>query len=123
MKSREHILENFNKYIKDKRIIFLFTGAVVLNFIVWFLLYRNITPQEGPIFLHYNIYFGVDLIGEWYRLYLLPGVGIIILLINVYLGYLCYKRHAILAVLVLSLTVFIQAILLISAYLLIRVNA
>lgn len=39
-----------------------------------------IRPSETPIVLHYNVYFGVDLLGIWWQVYALPLLGALFLL-------------------------------------------
>lgn len=54
-----------------------------LNLLIWFLaFYVNFNVSQSLIVLHYNIDFGVDLIGEAKRLYVIPFLGFIIILIN-----------------------------------------
>ena len=39
-----------------------------------------VRPSETPLILHYNVYFGVDLVGIWWQAYVLPVLGIVFLL-------------------------------------------
>lgn len=34
-----------------------------------------IRPSETPLVLHYNVYFGVDVLGIWWQAYMLPLLG------------------------------------------------
>ncbi len=36
-----------------------------------------IHPSETPLVLHYNVYFGVDLLGIWWQVYMLPFLGVL----------------------------------------------
>jgi hypothetical protein len=36
-----------------------------------------IRPTEGLLVLHYNVYFGVDLLGIWWQTYVLPLLSVI----------------------------------------------
>lgn len=67
-------------------------GSILLNIINLIGLAYFIRPVDFPIVLHYNVYFGVDIIGDWWQAYFLPIVGIGILVINMLLGYLFYKQ-------------------------------
>lgn len=39
------------------------------------LLLYFVRPGEASIILHYNVYFGVDLLGLWWQAYILPVLG------------------------------------------------
>lgn len=67
-----------------------------------------IRPREAPIVLHYNVYFGVDLLGAWWQAYLLPIGGILILLAHLILARFFYReKDRIAAYLILLSTNFI----------------
>ncbi|MEI9966315.1 MAG: hypothetical protein WDN67_01465 [Candidatus Moraniibacteriota bacterium] len=52
-----------------------------------------IRPREASIVLHYNIYFGVDLLGAWWHAYLLPGVATLLFFGHLFLARSFYRRH------------------------------
>ncbi|MBU1148861.1 hypothetical protein KKI23_02100 [Patescibacteria group bacterium] len=76
----------FNKIIGDKpserNIFLIYLLGFLVNLSIWIYIFTQIKPQENPIPLHYNIYFGIDLIGSWYNIYLMPLSGLIILILN-----------------------------------------
>jgi hypothetical protein len=45
-----------------------------------------IHPSETPIVLHYNVYFGVDLLGIWWQVYILPFLGTLFFLGHFFLA-------------------------------------
>jgi hypothetical protein len=65
-------------------------GSLFLNAINWGLIAFFIRPVDFPIILHYNVYFGVDLIGPWWQVYFLPLTGLLILTVNAIVGYKFY---------------------------------
>jgi hypothetical protein len=67
-------------------------GSFFLNIANWVALSIFIRPVDFPIILHYNVYFGVDIIGDWWQAYFLPATGVIMLLINAILAHFFYKR-------------------------------
>lgn len=67
-------------------------GALLLNGATWAAAAFFIRPVDFPIVLHYNVYFGVDLIGDWWQVYSFPTVGLIILGLNMSLGLFFYRR-------------------------------
>jgi hypothetical protein len=82
-------------------------GALILNAASWGMVAFFIRPVDFPIILHYNVYFGVDVIGAWWQVYFLPLISLIILGINAFLGYLFYKQKERIAAHLLMLTAFI----------------
>lgn len=66
--------------------------SIILNFLGWGIMVYFIRPVDFPIILHYNVYFGVDLIGDWWQAYALPLIGLTVLAINGILGFLFYAQ-------------------------------
>ncbi len=62
-----------------------------------------IRPSDALSVLHYNVYFGVDLLGAWWQTFLLPGVALIFALCNTILAERLYtvQRERIAAYLLL----------------------
>lgn len=114
------IFQSFRRY---KNTFFLLLAAVMLNAALWSFLLYNVHSQSEPIFLHYNIFFGVDLIGPWYKIFFLPGFGLGVLLLNTFLAWYVFKRDQLLHYLVLSTTLLIQIILMIAGILIVFLNS
>lgn len=108
--------------LKNKFIIINFIFSVVINILLWVFLIYRIQPQEEPIFLHYNIYFGIDLIGEWYRIYIIPALGSVIIFINLLISSIIYNKEKILAFFLLSLMTLSQILLTMAALLIVWQN-
>lgn len=115
--------------IKDRlNLAGLFIGFV-LNILIWLLLYFKIgrvfqgeSQWMETIPLHYNIYFGIDLIGAWYKVVFIPLIGTVIFLLNFLLGYLVYVKEKILSYFLILTAAFVQLILLISAGAVVVIN-
>jgi hypothetical protein len=76
-----------NAFIKNFLI-----GSIFLLIIGWGLLLYFIRPRETSLILHYNVYFGVDLLGAWWQAYALQGVATILFVAHVLLSYSFYQR-------------------------------
>jgi hypothetical protein len=64
-----------------------------LNLFVWLAVYLiNTGVSQELIVLHYNTDFGVDLIGEVGKLYIIPILSLIVILINEILLFACSRR-------------------------------
>ena len=112
----------FKLYIKSIPNVIMFGLSILLNAATWFWLFWNIRPQEEPVFLHYNILFGVDYIGPWREMFLLPMTGLLIFLLNAALGWTIFHKDQFLASVLNVASVLCQVFLLITASLLVFLN-
>ncbi|MDP3985691.1 MAG: hypothetical protein Q8P82_02910 [bacterium] len=86
-------------FIRDAVVRFSLIIAAILLVLLWaFLLWRGL-PLRGNLFipLHYNIYFGIDLIGPWYGIFAPAVFGTAALLLNSLLLLFLYERRRFLA--------------------------
>jgi len=88
--------------------------------LVWLIL--QIKPQVDPIFLHYNILFGVDFIGPWWQIFFLPAIGLLILIINTVLSWLFFQKDKFGAYLLLGVALLCEIFLFIATVLLVFLN-
>ena len=111
-----------NLFLKDKIIL----TNLILSIICWLFslvwLYFKIAPQVEPIALRYTIYFGIDLIGPWYYVYIFPSVGIIIILINFILAYYIFLKIKILSYFLVLTSTAIQILSIIISLLIFLLN-
>jgi NADH:ubiquinone oxidoreductase subunit 6 (subunit J) len=96
-----------------------------LNSLNWFFVYViniNIAEQDSVI-LHYNVDFGIDLIGNVRQIYIIPSIGLVIVLFNLILLFFAYRKNIVperrdadkfLANLLLGSALFVNFILLFS---------
>ena len=78
-------------YLKHVKIYLAFGGVV--NASLWFfswLFYRQV--KEDLIILHYNVDFGVDLIGSPEKIFMIPALGSFALVFNFFLLFVFAKR-------------------------------
>lgn len=57
------------------------------------LLLYFVRPTENILVLHYNVYFGVDIQGVWWQLYMLPVAGILFFLGHLFFAYRFYQKY------------------------------
>lgn len=72
--------------------------------------------------LHYNIYFGIDFIGRWYEVFIMPLVGIFFIIINFILADIIYLRDKVTSYFLTGAGAFIQILLFLAAYSIIIIN-
>ena len=91
--------------------MFVLLTNVLLNIVIWLFLVFRLEPSEYPVPLHFNIYFGIDVIDKWSQAFTIPGIGLIIIFINLVLAYLVFPKEKFIAQFLLSSSLFVQIIL------------
>lgn len=94
------------EFFSSSMVHWVFIVSIILNLINWGAIAFFIRPVDFSIILHYNVYFGVDMIGFWWQAYFLPLIGILILFINGILGYFFYERKERIITHLLMLSIF-----------------
>lgn len=102
-------------FFQNKIIPWLIVLNIVANLANWIMLAIFIRPVDGNIILHYNVYFGVDNMGNWKQVFLMPSIGLILFLINIFLANYFYKNKERIASYILLLSVFMAQLSLIIA--------
>lgn len=79
-----------------KNRILLGTGAIALcvNALHWLFVAMRLSVRDITLPAHYNIYFGIDLVGPWWYAFLLPAAGSVIIVVNIVLAFLLHKQKA-----------------------------
>lgn len=65
---------------------FIFHGAAV-GLLYWF-----VQSRDDLVILRYNAYLGIDLLGVWWQLFLMPALTFLFVLINLLLAKLLFSR-------------------------------
>jgi len=67
--------------------------SLLINIMSWLWLFWQLRPiSSSAIFLHYNVLFGVDLVGSWTRAFILPGIGLAIFILNGVVSWYLFNR-------------------------------
>jgi hypothetical protein len=96
--------------------------SLLLNIMIWGWLLWYIRPQSDLIFLHYNVLFGVDLIGPWYQVLTIPIIGLCILLVNSALGWFFFGKDKFISYVLNAVGVISHVFLVVVAMLLVFLN-
>jgi len=111
------------EYFRKPLMLWLLALVLASNIADWVLLLIFIKPVDLPLILHYNVYFGVDMVGNWKQVYVLPAIGFFLFLVNLLLSLYFYKnKERIAAYLLLLASLLIQLSLLIAAASVIIIN-
>lgn len=106
----------------DKRLIFIICAAAALNLGTWITILGRFPQSSAAVVLHYTGGVGIDLIGESTQIMLMPLAGLLLGAGNIILGYNLKKILPEATWLLWGITPGIQAILLIAAILIRRLN-
>lgn len=104
-----------NDFFKNHIVLWLLVFNLLVSLINWTVIAIFINKTEGNIILHYNVYFGVDNVGNWKETFILPIIGDILFFINFLLAMFFYQRKERIASYVLLLASLMAGISLIIA--------
>lgn len=115
----------FGQVFRDRFFQMVFSLALGINLIIWILLYFKFFPLRSLgdlVPLHYNVYFGIDLVGKWYKIFIIPLAGFIIFLINLILYCTLYLKEKMIKYFLGIAGLFSQIVLLIASFTIILIN-
>ena len=104
---------------------------VCWGLVFFFLLFQVLLPAwrilpliygQTAVPLHYNIHFGVDTIGEWWRVFTAPVVGLLIAVINGAAAKYLWQREKMLSYLAVSSTLFLEFLLSVAMVFIVLLN-
>jgi len=109
-------------YLKYRPALWAIILSAAINLAAWLVLAFQLPRGEEQIFLHYTVIFGVDYLGSWLSAFIVPAIGLSILLINAVLGWLIFHKEKFAVIVITSISVLCQIFLLIEAELLVFLN-
>ena len=110
-------------FFQNRIVFWLSILSLAANLVDWVILKIFIKPVDFPIILHYNVYFGVDKLGDWNKVFLLPSLGLVLLLTNLFLSRHFYRqKERIASHLLLMATLMLQLSLIVASVSIIIIN-
>lgn len=106
----------------DPVIFFSIVLALLTNISLWVALFRTVVPTDLPIILHYNIYFGVDAVGNWKSLFFMPVLAAVLLLLNLMLSRFFYYKERLVSYLFAGAALVIQLLMTVGVISAILIN-
>ena len=111
------------EYFRNAIILWLLALSFLINLASIISLAILVKPVDFPIILHYNVYFGVDVLNSWEKVYIMPLIGLFIFIVNTLLGLYFYNHKERIASHVLAITnLIIQLSLLVASIGIILIN-
>lgn len=111
----------FRLIISNRVISLLMILSLLVNFSIFILFLVKIGFRQN-IPLHYNVYFSIDLMGDWYQLLVIPFFGLLVILINQSIVTFIYLKERMLAYFLTGSTLAIQILLLLASLAIIWLN-
>jgi len=109
-------------FFRDKLVFVPLIISGILQIFMWWYIFNHLKVGEAHYFLHYNIVFGVDLVGNWWRIIFMPITGLIFMLLNFGLAIYFYNHDKLMARLFTVATPLFQFFLSIAVYLIVDLN-
>ncbi|HBI17421.1 MAG: hypothetical protein UR60_C0016G0013 [Candidatus Moranbacteria bacterium GW2011_GWF2_34_56] len=100
-------MQEIKEFFKNKLLLTLFIFSIIINILNFSFLFYFIEKLNNLIILHYNVYLGVDLMGESNQVFLIPAIGLFFALINLCLAIYFFSKKERMLSHILSLTTFI----------------
>lgn len=98
-------------YWRDRLVLVSLSVGLAVNIILWSVLFGKLGFPREVMPLHFNVISGIDLVGSGRQLYLLPGVGLLLYLLNFGLGRLLYREARMLTIYLSLAGAIIQVVL------------
>ncbi|OGI26010.1 MAG: hypothetical protein A3J76_05230 [Candidatus Moranbacteria bacterium RBG_13_45_13] len=122
-KTKERLKRFFwHGYWTDPVIFFSLVLAVLANGGIWIALFRTVVPTDLPIILHYNIYFGIDAIGNWKSVFFMPTLAVILLAANIVLSRFFYYKERLVSYLFAGTALALQLLMAVGVISVIIIN-
>lgn len=112
----------FKPYWHDKYVTPILLFCSVINIGNWWYLWHFRVDKSYPVILHYNLFAGVDFMGPYDTVFILPLTGLCILVINSFASHFLYKGERLAAYLITINIFLVQFLLVVASYLIINAN-
>lgn len=109
-------------YFKDNVIRIALVVSILFNIALWVYIKTQVKAGPFSIALHYTIYFGIDFLGQAREALTIALVGLIILVVNVILGFKIYNYNKLASYFLGITSILVQIFLFFAAYGLVLVN-
>ncbi len=106
-------LSRFKVFYKDKLNFWLINASLLLILSTWLLFLLKKFHLSSLAIIHYNIYFGFDILGHWRWLFILPALSLLLSIFDSLVALYLWTKQAVwsqfllLAALLLNFAMFI----------------
>ena len=110
-------------YFRDRFIFYPILLSLCVELYILWQIFAKINRSTDQIFLHYNVVFGIDLIGAWWKILYLPLAGLLVIILNTLLAWYFYAEDRFLARFLSIFMAVFHALLVVGAVIVIGLNA
>jgi hypothetical protein len=124
---KKNLRERFERFFwhgfwTDPAVFFSLVLALLVNLSMWIATWRIVQPTDLPIILHYNVFFGVDSVGDWKNVFLMPTLAAAIFVVNVILSRFFYYKERMASYLFAGMALAVQLLMAIGLGSIILIN-
>jgi hypothetical protein len=112
----------WKSFVSDRLVFFSLGVSALINIIQWAIIYIKIRPGSSNILLHYNVIYGTDLVDKGTYAYLIPGIALAFLAINILAAFFLYQREKLASYFLSMSNLPVQLVFFIAAIVLIQAN-
>lgn len=113
-------------FFRDRFFFSIFSFGVMAHGVLWILLFLGfdtlVTSDTQYITLHYRVLFGTDFVAQWFSIFFIPFVGLLVGCVNYTLARTLYNIEHRLAYALEWAALAVQGILIFALYLLLQIN-
>jgi len=80
--------------LSDWQLLTPILTALILNAVIWGISVWRATLSSSWLVLHYNVYFGIDWIGQGFKNFYYPILGLIIFMLNYFLALIAANQES-----------------------------
>jgi len=115
--------DDVKQFFKNNLLVTIFGLSFFVSLINFGLLFFFVRQLNNLVILHYNVYLGVDLMGDSKQIYLIPLVGFLFAVINLLLAiYFFSKKERMLSHILSLITLILQLGIAVASGALVLVN-
>ncbi len=112
-----------NKMTAYQRLVIIaYSFILIANAVTWLAILIWLDHSQAVTILHYNIYFGPDVFGNWSELLFLPAIALVVSIIDFVLTTLLWRRDRFLAYASTAGAIGTQVVIMVAVALMIQVN-
>lgn len=85
-----NLIDKFRIFFSKKPVFWSIIITLSLNCYIWYLINHYVDFSKTSHVLHYNVYFGIDLLGSPLNLFFIPIIGLAIFLLDLIFAFSIY---------------------------------
>lgn len=110
-------------FLRNRILSIIFAAAILVNISLWVLVLFFLENGSFNVILHYNVLFGVDFKGNPSQVFIIPFIGLIIIVLNSIITKYIYNKEKFIAYLLLSASLICQIFAAIAVIAIILINS